>query len=111
MGAGRPDAVERSAASPRHRTYNYSPEKNAQLKRMARVEGQVRGVSRMIEEDRRCIDTVTQVAAVTRALQAVSLSLLEQDLARCAAQAAATGEEATAKVREISEAMARIVRL
>jgi CsoR family transcriptional regulator, copper-sensing transcriptional repressor len=91
--------------------YGYTQDKEAYLARLRRIEGQVRGLQRMVEDDKYCIDILTQVSAVTRALQAVSLGLMEDHLGHCVAQAAAEGGEvAEAKVREASEAIARLVR-
>ena len=90
---------------------SYSSDKDAYLKRLRRIEGQIRGLQRMVEEDKYCIDVLTQVAAATKALQAFSLELLDEHLATCVVQAAATGgEEAEQKVREASDAIARLVR-
>lgn len=89
----------------------YSNDKDAYLKRLRRIEGQVRGLARMVEEDKYCIDILTQVSAATKALQSFSLELLDEHLATCVVQAAAAGgPEAEAKVREASEAIARLVR-
>ena len=89
----------------------YSAGKDAHLKRLRRVEGQVRGLQRMVESDAYCIDVLTQVSAATRALEAVALSLLEDHLAHCVADAARQGGEvADAKVKEASAAIARLVR-
>ena len=89
----------------------YSQDKDAYLKRLRRIEGQVRGLQRMIDEDKYCIDILTQVSAVTKALQAVALGLLEEHLGHCVAQAVADGDDSAAeKVREASEAIARLVR-
>ena len=90
---------------------SYSSDKDAYLKRLRRIEGQIRGLQRMVEEDKYCIDVLTQVSAATKALQAFSLELLDEHLATCVVQAAATGgEEADQKVREASDAIARLVR-
>jgi CsoR family transcriptional regulator, copper-sensing transcriptional repressor len=90
---------------------SYSSDKDAYLKRLRRIEGQIRGLQRMVEEDKYCIDVLTQVAAATKALQAFSLELLDEHLATCVVQAAvAGGEEADQKVREASDAIARLVR-
>jgi CsoR family transcriptional regulator, copper-sensing transcriptional repressor len=90
---------------------SYSSEKDAYLKRLRRIEGQVRGLARMVEEDKYCIDILTQVSAATKALQSFSLELLDEHLATCVVEAAqAGGEEADAKVREASDAIARLVR-
>ncbi|MPY98464.1 MAG: metal-sensing transcriptional repressor [Actinophytocola sp.] len=89
----------------------YTHDKDRYLKRLRRIEGQVRGIARMIDEDEYCIDVLTQVSAVTKALQAVSLGLLDEHLQHCVAEALADGgEEAEAKVKEASEAIARLVR-
>jgi DNA-binding FrmR family transcriptional regulator len=89
----------------------YSSTRTAHLKRLARIEGQVRGIARMVEQDTYCIDVLTQVSAATKALQAVSLGLLEEHLAHCVAQAvAAGGDEGAAKLKEASDAIARLVR-
>ncbi len=89
----------------------YSTNKDAVLKRLRRVEGQVRGLQRMVEEDTYCIDVLTQVSAATKALQAVALALLEDHLNHCVTHAIETGgPEAVAKVREASAAIERLVR-
>ena len=91
--------------------YGYADSKDDYLKRLRRIEGQIRGLHRMVEEDKYCIDILTQVSAVTRALQSVALGLMEDHLGHCVAQGAAEGGEvAAAKVREASEAIARLVR-
>ena len=91
--------------------YGYSHDKDNYLKRLRRVEGQVRGLQRMIEDDKYCIDILTQVAAATKALQSVALGLLEEHLSHCVTEAMAEGgDSATEKVREASEAIARLVR-
>ena len=69
----------------------YSATKDQLLKRLKRVEGQVRGVQGMVEEDRYCIDVLTQVSAVTRALQSVAVGLLDEHLRHCVADAVVTG--------------------
>lgn len=89
----------------------YTGTKDDYLKRLRRVEGQVRGIARMVDEDTYCIDILTQVSAVTKALQAVSLGLLEDHLAHCVVEAAKESDEAGAvKVREAADAIARLVR-
>jgi len=89
--------------------YWYGADKRALLSRLRRIEGQVRGVHRMVEQDTYCIDILTQISAATRALQAVAVGLLEGHLAHCVAEAAREGD-ATAKVKEASDAIARLVR-
>jgi CsoR family transcriptional regulator, copper-sensing transcriptional repressor len=91
--------------------YGYAKDKDAYLKRMRRVEGQVRGIAKMIENDEYCIDVLTQVSAATKALEAVALGLLDEHLKHCVTQAAATGGQvADAKVAEASAAIARLVK-
>lgn len=91
--------------------HGYSSEKDAYLRRMRRIEGQVRGIARMIEDDTYCIDILTQVSAVTKALQAVSIGLVEDHLGHCVVEAArSSDDEGAAKVAEASEAIARLVR-
>jgi CsoR family transcriptional regulator, copper-sensing transcriptional repressor len=91
--------------------YGYAPRKDDYLKRLRRIEGQARGLQRMVEEDQYCIDILTQVSAMTRALQSVAVGLLEDHLGHCVAEAITDGGEAAeAKVREASEAIARLVR-
>lgn len=92
-------------------TPGYSEDKTAVLKRLRRIEGQVRGIERMVEDDTYCIDVLTQVSATTRALEAVALKLLEEHLTHCVVDAARKGgPEAQAKVEEASAAIARLVR-
>jgi len=89
----------------------YGENKQDHLKRLRRIEGQVRGLQGMVENDKYCIDILTQVSAVTRALQSFSLELLEEHMAGCVMEAAAKGgPEADLKVREASAAIARLVR-
>jgi DNA-binding FrmR family transcriptional regulator len=91
--------------------YGYTQDKEDYLKRLRRIEGQVRGLQKMVEDDKYCIDILTQVSAVTRALQSVALGLLEDHLGHCVTQAVAEGGEAAdAKVREASDAIARLVK-
>jgi CsoR family transcriptional regulator, copper-sensing transcriptional repressor len=97
-------AVERTAPG-------YAEHKEAHLKRLRRIEGQVRGIHRMVEEDRYCIDVLTQVAAATNALQATALALLEEHLGHCVADAVREGgATADDKVAEAAAAIARLVR-
>jgi DNA-binding FrmR family transcriptional regulator len=91
--------------------HGYTQNKDAYVKRLRRIEGQVRGLERMVEDDKYCIDILTQVSAVTRALQSVALGLLEDHLGHCVAQAAAEGGDVAAgKLSEASSAIARLVR-
>jgi DNA-binding FrmR family transcriptional regulator len=89
----------------------YERDRAKVLARLRRIEGQVRGLQRMVEGDDYCIDVLTQVSATTKALQAVALTLLEDHLGHCVAEAVhAGGEEATAKIREASLAIERLVK-
>jgi CsoR family transcriptional regulator, copper-sensing transcriptional repressor len=89
----------------------YTEDKDAYLKRLRRIEGQVRGLQRMVDEDVYCIDVLTQVSAVTRALQAVALGLLEDHLGHCVAHAVEHGgPEAEEKVKEAAAAVSRLVK-
>ncbi|MDX6280307.1 metal-sensitive transcriptional regulator [Kribbella sp. NBC_00382] len=91
--------------------HGYTSEKTSHLKRLRRIEGQVRGLQRMVEEDKYCIDILTQVSAATKALQSFSLELLDEHLSHCVVEAAQRGGvEAEEKVREASDAIARLVR-
>ena len=89
----------------------YTGSKEDYLKRLRRVEGQVRGIARMVDEDTYCIDVLTQISAVTKALQAVSIGLVEDHLGHCVVHAAqSSDEEGQAKVSEAADAIARLVR-
>ena len=89
----------------------YTGSKDDYLKRLKRIEGQVRGIARMVDEDTYCIDVLTQISAVTKALQAVSLGLVEDHLGHCVLNAARSSqEEGEEKVREAADAIARLVR-
>jgi CsoR family transcriptional regulator, copper-sensing transcriptional repressor len=89
----------------------YEAKKPHVQQRLRRVEGQVRGVQRMVEEDAYCIDVLTQISAVTKALQAVAIELLDEHLSHCVADALAEGGKAAdEKVAEASAAIARLVR-
>ncbi|MGW4424212.1 metal-sensitive transcriptional regulator [Streptosporangium sp. NPDC004631] len=91
--------------------HGYADNKQDHLRRLRRIEGQARGLQRMVEEDKYCIDILTQVSAASRALQSFALALLEEHLAHCVAEATAKGgPEAEAKIKEASDAIARLVR-
>jgi CsoR family transcriptional regulator, copper-sensing transcriptional repressor len=91
--------------------HGYTPSKDEYLKRLRRIEGQIRGLQKMVEDDKYCIDILTQVSAATRALQSVALGLLEDHLGHCVTEAAAEGGDvATAKIQEASDAIARLVK-
>ena len=92
-------------------TPGYSDDKTAVLARLKKVEGQVRGIHKMIEDDRYCIDVLQQISAATRALQSVALHLLDEHMAHCVVNAVkAGGAEKDAKLREASMAIARLVK-
>jgi DNA-binding FrmR family transcriptional regulator len=89
----------------------YAKDKDKVLSRLRRVEGQVRGLQRMVDEDQYCIDVLTQISAATKALQAVAVELLEDHLQHCVSDAlSAGGVEAELKVKEASAAIGRLVR-
>ena len=94
------------------KTYGYTPHKEQLLKRLARIEGQVRGIAKMIEDDRYCIDILTQIGAVDTALEAVGLKVLEEHVQHCVAGALASGDpkQAEEKSRELLEAVQRFVK-
>ena len=91
--------------------HGYIHRKDDYLKRLRRIEGQARGLQRMVEDEKYCIDILTQISAMTRALQSVALGLMDEHLGHCVVQAAqAGGREADDKLREASEAISRLVR-
>ncbi|MFP5367458.1 MAG: metal-sensitive transcriptional regulator [Actinomycetes bacterium] len=91
--------------------HGYTANKDAYLRRLKRIEGQVRGIARMVDEDKYCIDILTQVSAATKALETVALSLLGDHLRHCVAEASAEGGQVAAeKIREANDAIARLVR-
>ena len=93
-------------------SYGYAQNKNKLLKRLARAEGQVRGIARMVEEDRYCIDILTQLAAVDTALEGVALEILDDHVSHCVAGAIASGDEAdsAAKIDELLAAVRRFAK-
>ncbi|MFD1718861.1 metal-sensitive transcriptional regulator [Georgenia deserti] len=91
--------------------HGYSQSKEEYARRLRRIEGQVRGIARMVDEDVYCIDILTQVSAVTKALQSVSIGLVEDHLGSCVVEAAKrSDDEGQAKVSEAADAIARLVR-
>ncbi|MDH6226283.1 MULTISPECIES: metal-sensitive transcriptional regulator [Streptomyces] len=91
--------------------YGYHAQKTEHLKRLRRIEGQIRGLQRMVEEDVYCIDILTQVSASTKGLQSFALQLLEEHLRHCVADAAVKGgDEIDARVEEATKAIARMLR-
>ena len=94
-----------------HNHYGYISRKDDYLRRLKRIEGQARGLQRMVEEEKYCIDILTQVSAMTKALQSVALGLLDEHIAHCVADAVRDGgPEADLKLKEAGEAIARLVR-
>ncbi len=92
-------------------TPGYADNKAAHLKRLRRIEGQIRGLHRMVEEDNYCIDVLTQVSAATKALESFALSMLDEHLRHCVTDAVVQGgDEAEAKLGEATAAIARLVR-
>jgi DNA-binding FrmR family transcriptional regulator len=92
--------------------HGYAKDKEALVKRLHRIEGQVRGIERMVEDDRYCIDILTQIAAVNTALEAVALKILDEHVRHCVAGAMKSGDEADAatKTEELLEAVQRFAR-
>ena len=94
-----------------HAHHGYISDKKGYLDRLKRIEGQARGISRMVDDQKYCIDILTQISAVTSALETVALGLLDDHLRHCVADAArADGSEADARITEASQAIARLVR-
>ncbi|WP_419996816.1 metal-sensitive transcriptional regulator [Streptomyces boninensis] len=104
--------TETVEAAPTHTgPHGYTKEKDLHLKRLRRIEGQIRGLQRMVEEDVYCIDILTQVSASTKALQSFAVQLLQEHLRHCVADAASTGGgDVDAKVEEATAAIARLLR-
>ncbi|MBE7324874.1 metal-sensitive transcriptional regulator [Nocardioides sp. Y6] len=91
--------------------HGYLGDKAAHLARLKRIEGQVRGLHRMVDEENYCIDVLTQVSAVTKALESVSLALLAEHMEHCVVEAARAGDEqAGVKIDEVMAAIARLVK-
>src|SRR3989449_7905833 len=92
--------------------YGYTKDKDAVVKRLHRIEGQVRGIERMVEDDRYCIDILTQIAAVNTALESLAFKILDEHVRHCVAGAFASGDEADASVKteELLEAVRRFAR-
>ena len=97
--------------APHQHSYIANNTKDDYLKRLRRIEGQARGLQRMVEEEQYCIDVLTQVSAMTKALQSFSLALLEEHMNHCVVDAARAGDaEARDKVTEAMDAITRLVR-
>lgn len=106
-----PDSVPGIVTDHDRGIHGYHHEKQEHLKRLRRIEGQIRGLQRMVDEDVYCIDILTQVSASTKALQSFALQLLEEHLRHCVADAALKGgDEIDAKVKEATQAIARMLR-
>lgn len=114
LAAPAAEAPATETGGPAH--HGYTGNKDAYLRRLKRIEGQVRGIARMVDEDKYCIDILTQVAAVTKALHAVSLGLVEEHIGHCVVGAAsepdpgARAEAIDAKVKEAADAIGRLLR-
>jgi len=94
-----------------HASHGYITDKPKYLNRLKRIEGQARGVYRMVDEEKYCIDILTQISALTSALQSVALGLMDDHLKHCVSDAVKSGGgEANAKLKEASDAIARLVR-
>jgi CsoR family transcriptional regulator, copper-sensing transcriptional repressor len=93
--------------------YGYAADKDALVRRLHRIEGQVRGIERMLEEDRYCIDVLTQIAAVNTALESLAFRILDGHVNHCVAGALASGdaEEAETKSKELLDAVHRFARV
>lgn len=100
-----------SEASSPEQPHGYISEKDKYLKRMSRIEGQSRGISKMIDDEKYCIDILTQISAMKSALEVVALGLLDDHLKHCVLDAAKLdGDEAAIKIKEASDAISRLVR-
>jgi DNA-binding FrmR family transcriptional regulator len=109
--AGMTDVTDHTVAAAGAGVHGYSKQREQHLKRLRRIEGQIRGLQRMVDENVYCIDILTQVSAGTKALQSFALQLLEEHLRHCVADAAVKGgEQADAKVAEATAAIARLLR-
>ena len=110
------EAVTGALDSDLSAVHGYTANKEAYLRRLKRIEGQVRGIARMVDEDKYCIDILTQVSAATKALHAVSLGLMEEHIGHCVVGAAAEPDPALraeaidVKVKEAAEAIGRLLR-
>ena len=94
------------------KTYGYAKDKQSLIKRLHRIEGQVRGVEKMVEDDRYCIEILTQIAAVNTALESLAFKILDDHVRHCVAGALASGDEGDAqtKAEELLEAVQRFAR-
>ncbi|HUZ81963.1 MAG TPA: metal-sensitive transcriptional regulator [Gaiellaceae bacterium] len=94
-------------------THGYSADKEALVKRLHRIEGQVRGIERMVDDDRYCIDILTQISAVNTALESLAFRILDQHVSHCVAGAFSSGDKAAAeeKTQELLEAVQRFAKM
>ena len=101
-----------SESRPQHHEHGYAADKDALVRRLHRIEGQVRGIERMLEDDRYCIDVLTQIAAVSTALDSLAFKILDEHVNHCVAGALASGDADTAseKSRELLAAVHRFAR-
>jgi DNA-binding FrmR family transcriptional regulator len=110
-GIAMTDIQPGAGQQPHEHSYIANDTKDDYLKRLRRIEGQARGLQRMVEEEQYCIDILTQVSAMTKALQSVALGLLDEHMAHCVVDAVREGgHEAETKLKEASDAIARLVR-
>ena len=93
--------------------HGYSPQKDNYAKRLRRIEGQVRGIEKMVDEDRYCMDVLTQIGAVSKALESVALEVLDEHVKHCVAGALSSGDEKAAaeKSEELLAAVQRFARI
>ena len=103
-----PNGEHMAPDTPDSRGHSYDADKARIVARLKRIEGQVRGISRMVEEDKYCIDILTQVSSVTSALQGVAVGLLDEHMRHCVIEAAAKGDDS--KVSEATAAIERLLR-
>jgi CsoR family transcriptional regulator, copper-sensing transcriptional repressor len=98
--------------TPTRRAHGYTRDKDALIRRLHRIEGQIRGIERMVEEDRYCIDVLTQIAAANTALESLAFKILDAHVRHCVAGALASGDETEAarKAEELLEAVQRFAR-
>ena len=105
------EPIQDDATHAEHAHHGYISDKSKYLARLKRIEGQARGIHRMVDEEQYCIDILTQISALTKAVEGVALGLLDDHLKHCVMDAAlAGGEEAQLKIKEASDAIARLVR-
>ncbi|TAJ48428.1 MAG: metal-sensitive transcriptional regulator [Herbiconiux sp.] len=105
------ESTDSESSGHEHGHHGYISEKDAYLKRLRRIEGQARGIQNMVADEKYCIDILTQISAMTSALESVALGLLNDHLSHCVVEAVAEGGEvAEEKLKEAKDAIARLVR-